>query len=103
MYEEVVHIPLFLHDPRRPASAGVRRSALTQTIDLAPTFLDLFNVRTAAEMQGHSLLPLLDADRSPREGALFGYFGVRSTSRTDAIRIIVSRPTLAPRSFINTH
>ncbi|WP_348272229.1 sulfatase [Ensifer sp. Root278] len=42
MYEEIVHIPLFLHDPRRPGRAGTRRSALTQTIDLAPTFLDLF-------------------------------------------------------------
>ncbi|MFT2214589.1 sulfatase-like hydrolase/transferase [Rhizobium giardinii] len=41
MYEEIVHIPLFVHDPRRPGSAGTRRSALTQTIDLAPTFLDL--------------------------------------------------------------
>ena len=75
MYEEIVHIPLFVHDPRRPQSAGARRSALTQTIDLAPTFLDLFGVPTAAEMQGRSLLPLLDADHCIRSGALFGYFG----------------------------
>ncbi|ACP21688.1 putative sulfatase (plasmid) [Sinorhizobium fredii NGR234] len=75
MYEEIVHIPLFLRDPRRPGSAGTRRSALTQTIDLAPTFLDLFDVPAAAEIEGHSLLPLLDADRSLRQGALFGYFG----------------------------
>ena len=75
MYEEIVHIPLFLHDPRRPASAGVRRSALTQTIDLAATFLDLYDVPAVAEMEGHSLLPLLDAERPLRQGALFGYFG----------------------------
>ncbi|MFD2348093.1 sulfatase-like hydrolase/transferase [Sinorhizobium terangae] len=75
MYEEIVHIPLFAYDPRRPGSAGVRRSALTQTIDLAPTFLDLFGVPAVAEMEGHSLLPLFDADRSLRRGALFGYFG----------------------------
>jgi arylsulfatase A-like enzyme len=75
MYEEIVHIPLFVHDPRRPRSAGARRSALTQTIDLAPTFLDLFGVPAAAEMQGHSLVPLRNADRAVRRGALFGYFG----------------------------
>jgi arylsulfatase A-like enzyme len=75
MYEEIVHIPLFLHDPRRPTSAGVRRSALTQTIDLAATFLDLYDVPAVAEMEGHSLLPLLDAERPLRQGALFGYFG----------------------------
>ncbi len=75
MYEEIVHIPLFVYDPRRPASAGVRRSALTQTIDLALTLLDLFGAPPPAEMQGRSLLPLLDADGSLRHGALFGYFG----------------------------
>jgi arylsulfatase A-like enzyme len=75
MYEEIVHIPLFVHDPRRPEAAGTRRSALTQTIDLAPTFLDLFGVPAAAEMEGHSVLPLLEADRALRRGALFGYFG----------------------------
>ncbi len=75
MYEEIVHIPLFVHDPRRPQSAGARRSALTQTIDLAPTFLDLFGVAAPTEIQGHSLLPLIAAHRSVRQGALFGYFG----------------------------
>jgi arylsulfatase A-like enzyme len=75
MYEEIVHIPLFVHDPRRPEAAGTRRLALTQTIDLGPTFLDLFGVATAAEMEGHSLLPLLEADGAVRHGALFGYFG----------------------------
>jgi hypothetical protein len=70
-----VHIPLFIHDPRRMVRGGVRRSALTQTIDLAPTFLDLFGQPAAAEMEGHSLLPLLDADSVVRRGALFGYFG----------------------------
>jgi hypothetical protein len=75
MYEEIVHIPLFVHDPRRPAAIGARRSALTQTIDLAPTLLDLFGIPPAHEMEGHSLLRVLDEDRALRCGALFGYFG----------------------------
>jgi arylsulfatase A-like enzyme len=75
MYEEIVHIPLFIYDPRQRMRAGCRRLALTQTIDLAPTLLDLFGVPAATEMQGHSLVPLLQADISLRHGALFGYFG----------------------------
>ena len=55
LYEEIVHIPLFAHDPRHP-SPGTRTSALTQSIDLAPSFLDLFGVAPAAEMQGRSIL-----------------------------------------------
>jgi arylsulfatase A-like enzyme len=74
MYQEIVHIPLFVHDPRQQG-AGERRRALTQTIDLAPTFLDLFGVPAPPEMQGRSLLPLLQADRDLRKGVIFGYFG----------------------------
>ena len=75
MYQEIVHIPLFVHDPRRLRAAGARRAALTQTTDLAPTFLDLFGVVPAPEMEAHSLLPVLDQDLALREAALFGYFG----------------------------
>jgi arylsulfatase A-like enzyme len=74
LYEEVAHIPLFLHDPRRREGAGARCGALTQSIDLAPTFLDLFGMPPAPEMQGISLLEAARG-RNGREGALFGYFG----------------------------
>ena len=75
MYEEIVHIPLFVYDPRRQSCGGARRRALTQTTDLAATFLDYFQVAPPPEMQGRSALALLDADRPLRRGALFGYFG----------------------------
>ncbi len=71
LYQEVAHIPLFAHDPRHPAG-GTRSARLTQTIDLAPSFLDLFGVAAPAEMQGHSLFAAEDA---ARDGLLFGYFG----------------------------
>ena len=43
-YEEISHIPLIVHHPARAAAAGRRSSALTQTIDLMPTFLDAFGL-----------------------------------------------------------
>ena len=74
LYEEVAHIPLFLHDPRRAGLGGSRSSALTQSIDLAPTLLGLFGAEPPAENEGFSLCRM--ADGTPlREGALFGYFG----------------------------
>jgi arylsulfatase A-like enzyme len=75
MYEEIVHIPLFICHPAHAAPARARRKVLTQTIDLAPTLLDVFGVAPPPEMQGRSLLPLLEGDRALRRGALFGYFG----------------------------
>jgi arylsulfatase A-like enzyme len=74
LYEEIVHIPLFLHDPRQP-SPGAQSTALTQSIDLAPTFLDLFGIAPAPEMQGHSILGAARSAAPLREAALFGYFG----------------------------
>jgi hypothetical protein len=69
-----VHIPLFAHDPRHP-SPGARTTALTQSIDLAPSFLDLFGAAPAAEMQGHSIFGAAHAATKLRDAALFGYFG----------------------------
>jgi arylsulfatase A-like enzyme len=68
MYEEIVHIPLFVHDPR--AAKPGRSERLTQSIDIAPTFLDLFGVAAPPEMAGQSLL-----STTGREAAIFGYFG----------------------------
>jgi arylsulfatase A-like enzyme len=71
LYQEIVHIPLFAHDPRRPALAGQRMGRLTQSIDLCPTFLDLYGVASPAEVEGVSLL----RDDAARDGVIYGYFG----------------------------
>jgi hypothetical protein len=68
LYEEIVHIPLFIHDPRKPGAG--RTTRLTQSIDIAPTFLDLYGVEPPVEAEGRSLL-----QDGNREAAIFGYFG----------------------------
>lgn len=74
-YNEVVHIPLFVHDPRRPHLAGARRAALTQTTDLMPTILDLFGAEIPSEVTGRTLIGTLDDDRPVRQACLYGQFG----------------------------
>ncbi|MGW4629206.1 sulfatase [Streptomyces rubiginosohelvolus] len=73
-YNELVHTPLFVHDPRRPDRAGTRDAALVQTVDLAPTLLDFFGAEIPPDMQGR---PLRETDdvQQPRDSALFGMFG----------------------------
>ena len=72
MYQEVAHIPLLVYDPRESGRAGTRRARLTQSIDIAPTFLELFGVAPAPEMQG---MALRGGDGPARAAAMFGYFG----------------------------
>lgn len=81
-YDEVAHIPLFLHHPDLANKAGERRGALTQTIDLMPTILELFGVPSPAEVEGRSLLRVLENDSPIREGGLYGVWG-SATNVTD--------------------
>lgn len=74
LYEEIAHLPLFVYDPRTKCG-GKRINELTQTTDLAATFLDFYRATRPSEMQSHSVLPLLRDEPSQYEGLLYGYFG----------------------------
>nr|WP_319390015.1 sulfatase [uncultured Cohaesibacter sp.] len=75
-YEEVSHIPLMIHDPRHPEAAGMRTSALTQTTDLMPTLLGLFDVEPPQEVLSNDLEPVMaDPSIRGRDSAVFGVFG----------------------------
>ncbi|WP_409343060.1 sulfatase [Paenibacillus sp. MBLB4367] len=73
-YNEVVHTPLFIWDPRSKR-AGVRCDCLVQTIDLAPTLLDFFGLDIPGDMQGKSLKEAVADNKTVREACLFGVFG----------------------------
>ena len=73
-FNELVHLPMFLWDPRSPA-AGERRAALVQTVDVAPTMLSLFGLTPTADMRGGDLAAVARTDEPLRDGALFGIHG----------------------------
>lgn len=75
VYDELARIPLMIYHPDFAGSGGERRSALTQTTDLMPTFLEMNGLPVPAEVHGRSLLPLLTGDLPIREAAIYGYFG----------------------------
>ena len=75
-FNEVAHIPLMIYHPEMSIARGTHVGALTQTIDLMPTFLDLYGQPPSPEVQGKSLLPLLLGKvESVRNLALYGIFG----------------------------
>ncbi|MEQ7006924.1 sulfatase [Actinopolymorpha sp. B17G11] len=73
-YDENIHNPLFVWDPR-VGHAGESRRSLVQTIDLAPTLLDYFDVVRPPDMQGIPLRDTIATDAPVREAGLFGSFG----------------------------
>lgn len=73
-YEENIHTPLFIWDPRARIQ-NERRKALVQTIDIAPTLLRFFGVQVPPDVQGRDLAATVGTDEKVREAGLFGSYG----------------------------
>jgi len=64
VYDEFVHIPLLIRFPGQQRLVG-EVAALTQTFDLLPTIFELYQMPYPREsVQGSSLVPLLDGEKS---------------------------------------
>ena len=75
VYNEIAHIPLMIYHPDFSNQGGSRRNTLTQSIDIMPTLLDLFNMKLPKDVVGKSLVKILNKDEKIRNSAIFGYFG----------------------------
>lgn len=73
-YEQIVHIPFFLWTP--DMEEGEKRcEKLAQTIDIAPTILDYFNIEKPKDILGKSLLKAIREKEPIHNYILFGHFG----------------------------
>ncbi len=98
VYEELAHIPLIIAGGGAPQ--GQRRQALTSTVDLMPTLLELHGATPPDTVHGRSLVPLLRQDAAHHESVLFGYFG-RDINWTDGTHTYCRQP--APDSVCHHH
>ena len=73
-YNENAHIPFFVWDPRI-GKRDIRRSSLTQTIDIGPTLLNYFDLEPPPDMQGRTLQGIVENDTPNRDTAIYGMFG----------------------------
>lgn len=75
VYDEIARIPLMIYHPDFAAQGGTRRQALTQSIDVMPTLMEIHGQSVPQDVMGASLLPVLENDQAVRSAAIFGYFG----------------------------
>jgi arylsulfatase A-like enzyme len=73
-YAKLAHIPLIVYSPVA-ANKGQRVKALTTTIDLMPTFMEVHGAIPSPNVQGKSLVHLLNEDQLHHDAVLYGYFG----------------------------
>lgn len=91
IYEELSHVPLFIHHPDHAQHAGTQRQSLTQVTDLMPTILSWHGIKIPREVTGHSLTPVLEHDTPQRDFAIFGYFG-SAVNITDGDHVYMRYP-----------
>ena len=74
MYEEAFRTPLIIKYPEK-INQGIISEMLVQNLDIAPTILDLAGIRVPEDMQGLSLLNLLnESDDGWRDALYYHYY-----------------------------
>jgi arylsulfatase A-like enzyme len=72
MYEESLRMPFLIRWPGKIKPGSVSRG-MVLNVDFAPTLLDAAGVKTPADMQGRSFLPLLEG-KTPRDWRTAMYY-----------------------------
>ena len=63
LYQEQIHLPLILRLPHGPR--GVRIPDLVRSIDIFPTVIESLGLPRPSEVEGKSLLPLVEGEKEP--------------------------------------
>ncbi len=71
-YNELSHIPLFVH---HPGTVPREIEAITATMDIMPTLMDLHGASLPGHVHGKSFSHLFVQDGTHHDAILFGYFG----------------------------
>ena len=89
MYEPSLKVPLLVRWPG-VIEAGSSQDALVQNLDFAPTFLEMAGAELPQDLQGTSMLPLLQSQRPDdwRQAVYYAYSGeaTHNVAAHDGIR-----------------
>ncbi|XLQ20067.1 MAG: sulfatase [Candidatus Moraniibacteriota bacterium] len=61
VYDEEIHVPLVIYNPANKY-IGEEVEELTQSIDILPTILDMLSIDVPKEVEGSSLVPLINGE-----------------------------------------
>lgn len=100
-YDQIAHTPFFMWDPRTKY-ANERRSQLSQSIDIAPTLLEYFNVEKPKDMLGQSLSSVMNGDNKIHDYIMYGYFG-KHVNITDGRYVYMRSGRSAADGLLNNY
>jgi arylsulfatase A-like enzyme len=89
LFEEEIRIPLIIRFPEKYEWGGRKIDALVQSIDLMPTFLNIYDQNNKRrKLEGKSLLPLITGERAEVNQFTISSLGkpfVEEETRSDAL------------------
>jgi len=100
LYDEEIRIPLIIRFPKKYGLGGEKIDSLVQSMDLMPTFMDIYGQKKNRDsLQGNSLLPLLTGKKKEVNQFVLSSLGmpfVEEETRSDALadksyKIIISK------------
>ena len=72
LYDLTMKIPCFIYDPRLPeGTKGLTIDKLVSSLDITSTILEYAGITPSVDMQGRSLIPLINGDESDWREELF--------------------------------
>lgn len=89
LYDLAAKFPCFVHDPRLPEEKRGRRvDELVSSLDITSTILDIARIRQPEEMEGQSLVPLMEKRNTPWRESLFleNLYTGRDTPFSEGVR-----------------
>ena len=86
-FERSAHSPLIFKIPGKD-NGGQQTDALTETIDIYPTLCSLAGIEPPPDLEGESLVDILDDPLSKGKEAVYCYQNNRISMRTDRYRLI---------------
>jgi arylsulfatase A-like enzyme len=92
LYDEMIRVPLILKLPSQ-SHAGTRVRALSRTVDIMPTILDLLDLEAPKGLEGMSLRPVWERRDTPPRLAYseaLAHPGERKSVRSDRHKYVVS-------------
>jgi iduronate 2-sulfatase len=89
LFEEALHSPLIIRVPGQK-KPGEATNAIVETIDVYPTLAALAGLPLSKELDGRSLVPLIEDPAAASDGMAVGFWQRGTTLRTDTHRLIVS-------------
>ncbi|MBL8581575.1 MAG: sulfatase-like hydrolase/transferase [Rhizobiaceae bacterium] len=85
-FDPSFHIPLIVRDPSRRGCRGAQSTAFTEAVDIFPTLLELIGGETPPQLDGRSLVPVMEGRTVAGRDAAHWEFDFRSIAKSEAER-----------------